>query len=714
MRWVTYFFVTVAFVYITKALPVKENKGTEEKKEEEAKEEVKEGEDWELSLEYGRYLREVVQALESDQDFRKKLETADLDDIKSGKISRELHFVDHNIRTKLDELKRQELERLRHLAQKEHEKESGIDRSRLKIPTHLDYKNPTRFEVEDLKKLIVQTTKDLEEVDKQRREEFKKYEMEKEYERQQELQEMDEEHRKTAEMKHEEEVKKHKDHPNLHHPVSKQQLEQVWEEQDHLRADEFDPKTFFYLHDVDGNKMWDEIEVKALFQKELEKMYDPTNPEDDINEKYEEMERMREHVFAESDLNRDGMISLDEFMEHVKKSDFEQDQGWQGLDEQQIYSESEFHEYERQRQEEIKKLVMSGAIPPPPGYEGMHPPQPAVYQGSPYQGQPPNAVPPPHAVPVYGAPPQADSRAPPQGYQVVPQVPPQGYQAVPQGYQAVPQAPPQGYQAPPQGYQAPPQGYQAPPQGYQAVPLPPPQGNQGVPRVPDIQTGQAPVYIPPEGYRVVNAPPPGYQVVHAPPQGSQVAPQVPQGNQAASPVPSQGQKAQPLSVPSSPASAGPPQGVSTTTAAPAAAAAVSGPAVGGQVKTIVSQLPVSGQQGGTASVQMQYIPNNAPIQGAGAGLPQGQVAQQQPGGNVVPPPAVQPIAQMPQAVQPIAGQQEHAPPVQPIAMQQHLQGVAQQAQQPVAPGNPPVPQQPVVSGNVVVPQQVVNNNIPGT
>lgn len=36
----------------------------------------------ELNLEYGRYLKEVVQALESDQAFRKKLETAEVDDIK--------------------------------------------------------------------------------------------------------------------------------------------------------------------------------------------------------------------------------------------------------------------------------------------------------------------------------------------------------------------------------------------------------------------------------------------------------------------------------------------------------------------------------------------------------------------------------------------------------------------------------------------------------
>ena len=34
----------------------------------------------------------------------------------------------------------------------------------------------------------------------------------------------------------------------MHHPGSKQQLEEVWEEQDHLSPDNFNPKTFFALH----------------------------------------------------------------------------------------------------------------------------------------------------------------------------------------------------------------------------------------------------------------------------------------------------------------------------------------------------------------------------------------------------------------------------------------------------------------------------------
>ena len=37
-------------------------------------------------------------------------------------------------------------------------------------------------------------------------------------------------------------------------------------------------------------------------------MYDSNANEDDMNERLEEMERMREHVFQESDTNRDGLI----------------------------------------------------------------------------------------------------------------------------------------------------------------------------------------------------------------------------------------------------------------------------------------------------------------------------------------------------------------------------------------------------------------------
>jgi len=92
----------------------------------------------------------------------------------TGKIASELEFVNHNVRSKLDELKRQELERLRHLAIKEYEihqaqkvehenddnedDENEIDHDVKKLPYHLDHHNPHSFEIEDLRKLIVQVS----------------------------------------------------------------------------------------------------------------------------------------------------------------------------------------------------------------------------------------------------------------------------------------------------------------------------------------------------------------------------------------------------------------------------------------------------------------------------------------------------------------------------------------------------------------------------
>jgi len=65
---------------------------------------------------------------------------------------------------------------------------------------------------------------------------------------------------------------------------------------------------FWYVTDLDGNAFWDPDEVKALFLKELDKMYTPGAAEDDMRERIEELERMREHVFKEADTNNDGLI----------------------------------------------------------------------------------------------------------------------------------------------------------------------------------------------------------------------------------------------------------------------------------------------------------------------------------------------------------------------------------------------------------------------
>ena len=51
------------------------------------------------------------------------------------------------------------------------------------IPQHIDHKNSETFGQADLERLIQHASKDLDEIDRQREQQFKEYEMRKEYER---------------------------------------------------------------------------------------------------------------------------------------------------------------------------------------------------------------------------------------------------------------------------------------------------------------------------------------------------------------------------------------------------------------------------------------------------------------------------------------------------------------------------------------------------
>ncbi|GFT47310.1 nucleobindin-2 [Nephila pilipes] len=474
---------------VTVAPPVDQKKKDEEKKD-------KNEELDDFGLEYGRYLQQVVQALEEDKEFAKKLENISAEQIRSGHIAKELEFVKHNVRTKLDELKRIEVDRLRKLIQEQMERtELGLYRDEdghllnspdgrrwrtipdhkrgleglnrkggVKIPKHLDIENPHTFEIEDLKKLIQTATTDLEEIDRQRREEFKKYELEKEATYRESLRNLTEEDRKEAEKHHQEMIQKHKDHPNLHHPGSKPQLEQVWEDQDHMPREEFNPKTFFAMHDINGDGHLDVEEVEAILIPEVRKLYNPNNEEDDPVEMEEEFHRMREHIFNETDKNKDSLISLEEFLKMTQQQEFQQDEGWKGLDEQQVYSDAELQEYMRQRQMQYQQNPYYGdqrmyydvgdgqqhGVPPQINYQGM--PQHAAAQGypqHPQQGYPqhPQQGYPQQGHPQQGYPQQGHPQQVQGNSQQFQQVHPQQVQGNPQQFQ---QGNPQHVQGHPQ------------------------------------------------------------------------------------------------------------------------------------------------------------------------------------------------------------------------------------------------------------------------
>jgi len=326
------------------------------------------GDDEEMNfgLEYERYLKEVVNILETDEVFKKKLEESNISDIKSGAIARHLEFVSHAVRSKLDELKRQEMDRLRQLMRIKTRNKMGIpSRDLERMIGHLDNKNQDTFEESDLAMLVKKATKDLEDIDLKRKEEFKTYEMEKEHLKREKLKALKEEERKAEEQRLKDLEEKHKKHPKLHHPGSKDQLEEVWEEADGLSKDDFDPKTFFMLHDTNSDGIWDETEVEALFQRELDKMYDPDAPEDDMMERYEEMNRMREHVMKEVDKNQDKMITMEEFIQNTKNGEFEKDDGWEGLDEDDdLFSEDELAAFEREYEQRRMGQFQEGHVQP--------------------------------------------------------------------------------------------------------------------------------------------------------------------------------------------------------------------------------------------------------------------------------------------------------------------------------------------------------------
>uniref|UniRef100_A0A3Q0TAJ9 Nucleobindin 2 n=1 Tax=Amphilophus citrinellus TaxID=61819 RepID=A0A3Q0TAJ9_AMPCI len=309
------------------SVPISVDKTKEKPKEEE----LEPPESTDTGLHYDRYLREVIEYLEKDPHFREKLKNANMDDIKQGKLSKELNFVQHNFRTKLDELKREEMNRLRMLIKAKHDVQEGnVDhQALLKQFEHLNHLNPHTFEVDDLDRLIRSATNDLENFDKERHDEFKRYEMMKEHERRERLRNLSEEDRKREEQHYEEMKQKHANHPKVNHPGSEDQLKEVWQEADGLDPQDFDPKTFFKMHDSNGDGFFDESELEALFTKELEKVYNPENEEDDMVEMEEERLRMREHVMNEVDTNKDRLVSLSEFMAATKKAEFHEKDQWE-------------------------------------------------------------------------------------------------------------------------------------------------------------------------------------------------------------------------------------------------------------------------------------------------------------------------------------------------------------------------------------------------
>ncbi|UMM40675.1 hypothetical protein L5515_017210 [Caenorhabditis briggsae] len=366
---------------------------------------------------YTKYLEEVVKILETDPKFNERLKNMNEEDIKAGKIADHIDDLPQEVFDKLHRAKFEEIERLRKQIEEQIKADGGAHN--VQMPDHLDVQELEKFHKEDLRKLIQKTVADMNKMDDQRKEDFKQYEMKKQAEEDHKLAQMSPEEREKAKREHEEAEKRHNDHEKLKHPGSKDQLQEVWEETDHLEKDQYDPKTFFALHDLNGDGFWNDFELESLFQLELEKMYNETNPDDDMKERAEEMYRMREHVMKQIDVNQDRMISMQEFLNDADSQNAnppKQEEAWEDLGQKKVYTDEELQKFEKEYAAQQgwgehaydPQQVASEQLHP---QAAQQPPQQQVHPAQPIQ--PVNAHAPP-PLPVHNAQPPVQQQQPPQ------------------------------------------------------------------------------------------------------------------------------------------------------------------------------------------------------------------------------------------------------------------------------------------------------------
>ncbi|TNN15394.1 Nucleobindin-1 isoform 1 [Schistosoma japonicum] len=115
-----------------------------------------------------------------------------------------------------------------------------------------------------------------------------------------------------------ESAERHRRRPKIYQPGSEDQLKEYWEKYEGLDRESFNPRTLFADIDLDGDGYLNVNEIEAFLQREIEKVYNPEDPDfDPWEEKYDQI-KMRQKFMERFDTDKDYFISREEFLKNVK------------------------------------------------------------------------------------------------------------------------------------------------------------------------------------------------------------------------------------------------------------------------------------------------------------------------------------------------------------------------------------------------------------
>ncbi|KAL5968602.1 Nucleobindin-1, partial [Taenia solium] len=122
---------------------------------------------------------------------------------------------------------------------------------------------------------------------------------------------------------------KHPKPGRFHEPGSRAQEREQWHKGDDMPEDEFDPRVFFIMHDLNSDGVWDTEEMDAMLSAQIGQI-DGDEPE----RQDEYRVQMRRKMLEVMDRNGDGLIDYKEHMKHSTSPEGMNDGGWEPDDDE--------------------------------------------------------------------------------------------------------------------------------------------------------------------------------------------------------------------------------------------------------------------------------------------------------------------------------------------------------------------------------------------